>query len=1252
MRDHSPVELVLLVTAALLLAPIVGTVVVSAAPVENQAYAVAQGTSCTVVDPVVDEDQNATAFYDYRNPDPTITGNPPSNTYSSFGTTEYQETHTSTFFIYEGSEDASLVVVNGRLGDEAGGSTLTMTFEGLPADGEWVIEDDEYPGRDDEWDVGETTTTVDWKWGDNRTDGGVYSGVGNFSGTITVTPAFNEEAAAWGDWGFSGSDEYRMDAWRVLGADGTEVELDRDRQLFIHGGGCEVTPPSAALTGPTTAETGESVTLDASQTTDDGALGGYEWDLDGDGETDQVTTDPTLEHTFSESRNYTVTVTAFDTYGNGDTAELAVNVSQPASPPEPALSAPEQVTVNDTVTLDASGSTDEGTITGYEWDFDGDGTVDANTTDPTVQHAYGSLGTVAATVTVVDDDGDRASASQDIDVLGPNQPPNASLDAPAAADEDTQVTLDASASTDDRDIDEYRWDFDGDGDIDTETAEASVVHTFADPGNVTVSVTVVDSNGETDRATASIRIRNVDDPPNAALTAPETATVNQTVTLDASGSTDDFGVQRYEWDFDGDGTVDATTTSPTVQHAYSTVASDVEASVTVVDTGNRTDTATATLDVRAPNQPPSAGLTAPANATVGDAVTFDASASTDDRGIATYRWDFDGDGTVERETEDPVAEYTYGEAGAVTAELVVVDTDGETASTNATVQVAPANDTPTAALSAPEEVARNETVTLDASGSSDLDGIQRYEWDFDGDGTIDATTTDPVVQHAFGTAGTYDVTVAVVDVGGRSANTAATTVVDSRTPLRVSLNAPGTATVNQPVTLQANVSGGEAEDGGETEIERYEWDLDGDGDVERETDGPTIEHTFETAGRVTVGVTAVSDEESPSATSALVVGDPSAVNTSIRVTTDSPTAGEPVSFEAAVSSATEVTSYAWQFGDGATGSGASVQHTYGSAGTYEVTLELTTAGGVTTSTTTSVSVAAADTGNGGNDGGAGDGGGNGDAGGGGNNPGGNDDDSNDGGGNDGNDAGGGQQGGGQQSGGQQGGSQDAGPEPEADIGEVNVSLGSERLLTGETLVVEATVENAGDATGTKTVEFEVEGQLLEERELTLAPGERRTVTFQYTFDSAGEKTVEVDHGRKRTVVVDAREPNLTVSALAVDERQVETGEEFTLTATITNDGTAAGERTVNLGLFGEQVAAKNVSVPVGESVEVTFTRAVMAPGSYEATVGNESVTVDVVGTDTTASGSDTGTASEAPGFGAVVAVLALLGTVLALRRRD
>lgn len=103
----------------------------------------------------------------------------------------------------------------------------------------------------------------------------------------------------------------------------------------------------------------------------------------------------------------------------------------------------------------------------------------------------------------------------------------------------------------------------------------------------------------------------------------------------------------------------------------------------------------------------------------------------------------------------------------------------------------PPNVLPSGTLSAkPATVAPNETVTFQASFTDPDSAITGYEWDFDGNGTADATTPGPTIEHRFTQPGTAAVRVAADDYRGGTGTAWATVTVTGPTVLSTPLVAP------------------------------------------------------------------------------------------------------------------------------------------------------------------------------------------------------------------------------------------------------------------------------------------------------------------------------------------------------------------------------------------------------------------------------------------------------------------------------
>jgi len=237
---------------------------------------------------------------------------------------------------------------------------------------------------------------------------------------------------------------------------------------------------------------------------------------------------------------------------------------------------------------------------------------------------------------------------------------------------------------------------------------------------------------------------------------------------------------------------------------------------------------------------PSATLAAtPGTTEVAANVTFTATMS---GGIPPYlaTFHFADNVTDEVSGSGPtlVATHAFVNPGTYTAWVNVTDSVGLTANAVASATPVSVSAGPAiAATATPSSVDVGQSVSFSVTAASGVPPIT-YQWTF-GDGTSSSGTT---ASHAYATPGTYPVAVVGTDAEGVHANASLSVVVVPLPTLAVADNR-SSATVNEPVTFYANVSGG-------TAPYRFAWSF---GDGSRSA-FPSPFHVFTTAGNYTVQV--------------------------------------------------------------------------------------------------------------------------------------------------------------------------------------------------------------------------------------------------------------------------------------------------------------------------------------------------------------------------------------------------------------
>ena len=211
------------------------------------------------------------------------------------------------------------------------------------------------------------------------------------------------------------------------------------------------------------------------------------------------------------------------------------------------------------------------------------------------------------------------------------------------------------------------------------------------------------------------------------------------------------------------------------------------------------------------------------------------------------------------------------------------------------------------------------------------------------------------------------------------------------------------------------------------------------------------------------------------------------------------------------------------------------------------------------------------------------------------------------------------------------------------------------LVPGETLAFTVGIENVGGQTGAYTVPVTRGDATVTTLSGSLDGRSSANRTVEYTVAETGRWTVSAGDSSFLLSATDPARP--TVASVATDPASPTAGIETVIVATVRNDASVPGERTLRFTVDDRPVANRTVNLDAGSTREVAVSTALDA-GSHRVAVGNVSATVEVASEPTATeesegnggagAGTSTGTG---PGFAVSGALGALAALSLLARRR-
>ena len=474
-----------------------------------------------------------------------------------------------------------------------------------------------------------------------------------------------------------------------------------------------------------------------------GSIFNYFWDF-GDGDTVNAIINP--PHTYTTGMNgatFNATLTSITTHSCIDRIAHTVTIN-PIPVPKIALTNAclnANVGIANTSSIVATNS-----ISAVNWNFGANASPSTSTVSVPPSLSYNVSGIKIVTVILTSNQTCTASTTDTLEIYSQ---PIASFSTTSVCQQTATAFTDLSVS--DGVVNNWQWDFTNNGSIDVTGSTNTTSFVFPTSGTFTTSLIITDDRTCKDTIKLPLDVWGHSIPNFTANAACFNSITSFTNSTDVSTNLLVDGILSYTWSY-GDGSPTDPATNPV--HTYTDNINGATFNVTLATTTNHSCVDSITKSITINPLPTATFVTTNTclNANIGvNNLSTVASPAT----LSTYNWIFDTDATTNN-TNSLTPTASYSTTGVKNITLNLISNQTCTATVTNTVEI---YGQPTANYSVTSVCQSTASVFTDLSTSTG--SISLAQWDFDNNGTIDATGS--TVSNIFPASGTFSSSLIVTD---------------------------------------------------------------------------------------------------------------------------------------------------------------------------------------------------------------------------------------------------------------------------------------------------------------------------------------------------------------------------------------------------------------------------------------------------------------------------------------------------------